>query len=111
MGVVDGDDVFFCTVWLQGTSCNPTNSAEDSDVTGASVDSIDVFAIWSGVPEWIDLMRNDDISILMVLKSSAGAGSSLLWQSAITVHGVPIGLGGGNFVWNPETGDISFTTY
>lgn len=111
MGIADGDGLFFCTVWLQGTSCNPTSYAEDSDVTGADVDSTDVFAIWAGVPEWIDLMRNDDISILMVLKSSAGAGSALLWQSAITVHGVPIGLGGGNFVWNPETGETSFTTY
>jgi len=111
MGVVDGDNVLFCTVWLQGTTCTPGRYADDSDVTGATVDSIDVLPIWSGVPEWIDLMRNDDISILMVLKSSAGAGSPLLWQSAITVHGVPKGLGGGNFVWIPETGETSFTTY
>ena len=111
VSISEGDDLYFCSVWLQGTSCNATTYVEDSDVTGASVDSIDVFSIWAGVPEWIDLMRNDDISILMVLKSSAGAGSPLQWQSSVTVHGVPIGLGGGNFVWIPETGETSFTTY
>jgi len=111
MGVVDGDNVYFCTVWLQGTACSPSNYAEDSDVTGATIDSTDVIDVWAGVPEWIDLMRNDDISILMVLKSSAGPGSPLMWQSSVTVHGVPKGLRGGNFNWVPDTNETNFTTY
>jgi hypothetical protein len=116
MSLYEDGDNYFCSVWLQGTACSLSNFADDSDKTnesiaGASVDSIDVIAFWAGQPEWIELTSNDDISILLVLESSAGANSPLRWQASITVHNATDGLRGGNFNWIPETGESNFTTF
>jgi hypothetical protein len=107
----EGDELLLCTVWFNGSACSKTFSIEDGSVSGASVDSVEVFPIWRDTAEWNELLANNDISVLLVLKSSAGDGSPLMWQTSITVHGIPNGLGGGNFIWIPETGETSFTTY
>ncbi len=107
----DGDDLYLCQVWSRGTNCDSLFRIPDGNVEGASIDSTTAFANWSQTAEWTELIRNEDVSVLMVLKPSNGEDSPQMWECSVTVHNATSGLRGGNFVWIPETGESSFTTY
>lgn len=109
--ILDGDQVYLCVVLNAAAECNTLFSADAGDIEGADVDSPDVFAVWQDNSDWLELLSNEDLSILLVLQPSAGEGSPLIWQALVTVHGEAKGLRGGNFTWNPSTGETSSNTY
>jgi len=109
--ILDGDQVYLCVVLNAAAECNTLFSADAGDVEDADVDSPEVFTVWQDNSDWLELLSNEDLSILLVLQPSAGQGSPLIWQALVTVHGEAKGLRGGNFTWNPSTGETSFNTY
>ncbi|MGA0275271.1 MAG: hypothetical protein ACO3L6_04425 [Dehalococcoidia bacterium] len=109
--ILDGDQVYLCVVLNAAAECNTLFSADAGDVEDADVDSPEVFTVWQDNSDWLELLSNEDLSILLVLQPSAGQGSPLIWQAIVTVHGEARGLRGGNFTWNPSTGETSFNTY
>lgn len=115
-------ETYFCTIGLGLTSCNSSNfHYGDGEVETVTQDSPDALERFNGESnsDWQDLMANENISILLDLhvdltgavNAEPGTPIARIWSATITVHNATEGPSSGNFHWNLDTDDVTWSVF